>query len=73
MVVVMTEVSQLNELHDVVVTTKVLVDDDAMDDDMVTAVEVVEVRDETEFERGQTILGTMSSGKFNTVVIVLSE
>lgn len=69
----MTEVSQLNELHDVVVTTKVLVDDDAMDDDMVTAVEVVEVRDETEFERGQTILGTMSSGKFNTVVIVLSE
>lgn len=73
MVVVMTEVSQLNELHDVVVTTKVLVDDDAMDDDMVTAVEVFELKNETEFERGQTILGTMSSGNSNTVVIVSSE
>lgn len=73
MVVVMTEVSQLNELHDVVVTTKVLVDDDATDDDMVTAVEVFEVKDEKEFERGQTILGKMSSGNFNTVVIVSSE
>lgn len=69
----MTEVSQLNELHDVVVTTKVLVDDDAMDDDMVTAVEVFELKNETEFERGQTILGTMSSGNSNTVVIVSSE
>lgn len=72
-VLVMTEVSHVKELQDVVVTTKVLVDDDGTNDGIVIADEAVEGTDETNLETGQTTLGKMSFGKFSTVVVIPLE
>lgn len=73
MVLVMTEVSHVKELQDVVVTTKVLVDDDGTNDGIVIADEAVEGTDETNLETGQTTLGKMSFRKFSTVVVISLE